>query len=219
MFNLIFFIVSVLTIAGGNFLGESYPVMTFEPSGDSFDVRGTIDSRTIEDLKTALADNPHIKTLRLINVPGSVDDENSLTQLSDFIQAQGLKTLVPSNGVVSSGGTDLALMGNVRVIEPGACIGIHSWATEEPIEGQTNGSKLPKSHSAHQLYLNFYHKVGVPEAFYWRTQEAAGPDEMYWMSPQEIIVFNLSHIRLSDDTQETIEQREQRCEARLKAGL
>lgn len=207
-----------LALAGCGGFDESYPVMTFEPSGHAFDVTGAIDALTIEDLQDALNDNPKIKTLRMVDVPGSVDDENSLLQLTEFMQKNALNTVVPSYGMVSSGGTDLTLMGKVRVIEPGACIGIHSWAVDEPIDGETDGSKLPRAHPVHQLYLSFYKKIGISPDFYWLTQEAAGPDGMHWMSPQEINAFHLSSVPVSEDTSETDAERQRRCDARADAG-
>lgn len=192
----------------------SYPETAFSPQSDGLRVEGVIDDTTLGSLQQGLRNNPQLDTLILQNVPGSADDEQSLTKLSRFIRGQGLTTRVPSDGVVASGGTDMVLMGATRIIEPGACIGVHTWAAGG-LFGDEAGSDLPRSDPAHQLYLTFYQEMGIPEAFYWYTLAAAGPDDVHWMSPEEINRYGLSTTPVPNSLNETAEQRRARCEQRI----
>lgn len=177
-------------------------------------VTGVIDAETEHSLRSAVATNPGTNRLVLRNIPGSVDDENSLTNLSRFVRENSLTTVVPADGVVASGGTDMALMGRNRVIEPGACIGVHTWAAGG-LFGFETGAELPRDDPAHQLYLKFYRDAGIDEDFYWFTLEAAGADDMYWMSEDEINRFRLSTVPVHGSPVETPEQRSRRCDYRL----
>ncbi len=175
---------------------------------------GVIDDRTLEVLDIATSVNPGINTIVLQNVPGSVDDEASLTVLSAYIRSNGFTTRVPSDGLVASGGTDMALMGRTRIIDPGACVGVHTWASGGLLGSET-GAELARDHPAHTIYLDFYRSVGIDESFYWYTLSAAGPDDVHWMSAEEINQFGLSSIPLPDDVFEDPEQRRIRCESRF----
>lgn len=193
---------------------SDYEEMEFVPSENGIEVSGVIDDRTLANLETVVKGNPSLKQLVLRKVPGSADDEASLTNLSRFIHSNGLTTIVPSNGVVASGGTDMALMGVTRIIESGACIGVHTWGAGG-LFSQETGADIPKDDAAHELYLSFYREVGIPEEFYWFTLNAAGPDEMHWMSAEEINRYGLSSVLVKAIPNETAEQRAQRCFARF----
>ena len=117
-------LILVLALASCAFL---IPKVEFRRSGDALVLEGVIDGRTLGDLKAALDENPGINRLVLQHIPGSADDENSLTSLASFIRASELTTVVPSDGAVASGGTDMLVMGKTRRIEPGACVGVHTW--------------------------------------------------------------------------------------------
>lgn len=188
---------------------DSYDPVTFTVDGEVLIVRGVIDESTPDALRAALEESPSATTLRLVSVPGSVDDETSLVKLTRIIRERELDTVVPANGSVASGGTDMALMGVRRIIEPGACIGVHSWGAED-----SAGTDFPPGDSEHQLYLDFYRQVGVPEAFYWFTLEAAGPEAIHWMSEEEINRFGLSSAPVTGTGDEPVSARNARCDLR-----
>lgn len=190
------------------------PETEFVPGTDGIDVSGVIDGRTLAGLESVVNSNPDLDRLILRNVPGSADDEASLTDLSRFIRSNGLTTHVPGDGVVASGGTDMVLMGVTRTIEPGACIGVHTWGAGGPF-GENTGAEVPKGDPAHELYLSFYKEVGIPEEFYWFTLSAAGPNDIHWMSAEEMNRYGLSTVPVKAIPGETAEQRAQRCLARL----
>ncbi|MBI1492922.1 COG3904 family protein [Halocynthiibacter styelae] len=201
--------VAALAVLSLSACGFGAGIETVQAS-DAVIVTGVIDAYTEEDLREAVKSNPSASKLVLQYVPGSSDDEASLTGLSRFVRGSGLTTIVPANGMVASGGTDLLTMGAVRIIEPGACIGVHTWAAGFNV----SGADLPRNAPEHELYLQFYRDMGIDEAFYWFTLEAAGPDEIHWMSDAEINRFKLSTTPLRSSVQETAEQRAARCEMR-----
>lgn len=203
-------VAAALSLSGCIGNGEEIEVVQ---RGDTLDVFGAIDADTVHTLRDALADAPEIKTLRLVNIPGSLDDEASLTDLAAFVKEKNLAIVVPSDGIVASGGTDMAVMSLDRVVENGACVGVHSWGGGG-VFSSTSGADVPRDDPQHQLYLDFYKTVDVPEEFYWFTLEAAGPEAIHWMSPEEINRFNLSKVPLDETISETAEERALRCDPR-----
>jgi len=181
--------------------------------GDTLDVVGVIDGGTVSTIREAVEAAPEVTTLRLINIPGSSDDEASLNALAAFIKQKNLAIIVPSEGMVASGGTDMAVMSTNRTIEQGACVGVHSWAAGG-IFGFEAASEMPRSAEEHTLYLDFYKTVDVPAEFYWFTLDAASPANIHWMSPAEINQFNLSVVKLDETVLETSQERAARCDLR-----
>lgn len=51
---------------------------------------------------------------------------------------------------------------------------------------------MPKTDPAHQDYLSYYADLGIPGAFYWFTLDAAGADEMHWMTASEVARFAMT---------------------------
>lgn len=191
-----------------------YPQVEVTTRGDQFALTGIIDETTLETIQEAVQSTPGISTISLQNVPGSANDAASLYALTRYIRAENLETIVPSDGIVASGGTDMALMGRRNVIEPGACVGVHSWAAGVFGLAVDTGADLPRDAPEHQLYLKFYDSIGINRDFYWFTLEVAGPDEVHWMTPAEINRFELSDVPVPTDG-ETVEQRNERCFGRL----
>ena len=109
----------------------------------------------------------------------------------------------------------MVVMGARRIIEPGACIGVHTWSAGFIVSDIIVGSELSRNDPEHELYLAFYREMGIDEDFYWFTLNAAGPDEAHWMSPEEINRFNLSTVPVRDTLRETPQQRQRRCDLRL----
>lgn len=206
------FLVPLIAVLG--LFSCGYPEAEFVSRGDTLDMTGVIDADTRDTLETALNAPTPITTIRLVNVPGSADDENSLRQLTQLIQTAGLTTTVPSNGMVASGGTDMLLMGRKRIIEPGACIGVHSWAAGYFGISSQNGADLPRDSEEHALYLEFYEQIGIDPAFYWFTLDVADANDMHWMSPEEINRFKLSSTPVAPDNLDA-NTRAERCWSRL----
>ena len=162
-----------------------YDPMQFEVEGTRIIATGDIDSTTQANFQKIFSDNPGIQTLELSFVGGSVDDDANL-RFAQFVRASGLKTHVPADGLIASGGTDLFLAGVARSIAPGACVGVHAWSG-----GQGSALDLPKDDAQHALYLRYYDSIGIARDFYWFTLAAAPAEGMHWMTVEEFARFQV----------------------------
>lgn len=191
----------------------SYQPLSVEVTKDSFIARGVIDETTPELLRDTIKQHSSVKNLVLQHVPGSVDDEANL-EIAREVRKAGLTTVVPYDGVVASGGTDLFLAGLERKIELGACLGVHSWAELRGNE-VVAGKDVPKSDPIHNLYLSYYKDMAIPTEFYWFTLDAAPVEDIYFVNNQEVNDFNMSSAPLRDLDRDNKKQRYERCIARL----
>ncbi len=165
---------------------EQYAPVSFTAVGNQIVASGTIDHTTLSAFEEVIDENPGIKTLVLQNIEGSVDDDANVV-FSRVVREEGFDTVVPSNGLVASGGTDLFLAGNRRILEPGACVGVHSWGG-----GGYIAAELPEDHPEHDRYLDYFDDIDVDPEFYWFTLDAASEDEMHWMTSAEANRFDMT---------------------------
>lgn len=159
--------------------------MQFEVIGDEMIAVGVIDGSTPGAFADAIAAHPDVTTLLLSFVPGSADDEANL-RLARDVRGRSLLTVVPAEGLVASGGTDLFLAGADREIDPGACLGVHSWSA-----GDFEGTDLPRDDPEHDRYLDYYAEIGIDGEFYWFTLEAAPAAGMYWMNAGDMAEYGM----------------------------
>jgi len=159
--------------------------LTFEVQGQSAIVRGGTDSHSHNLLKNFLRENPQVKTLILQNMPGT-QDMNTNRRIVLGIRSAGLGTHVPANGRIASGAVDWFISGSPRTIECGAMIGVHSW-------GSKTGERGDKTFYDAQLRTQryFLNKMGVDPDFYQFTRAAAGPDEIYWLTVEDMLRYKL----------------------------
>ena len=157
-----------------------------QQSYDTLYMKGVIYANTNKDIKKVLKKHPEVRTLVMIEVPGSIDDEVNL-EASKVIRTHGINTYIPENGMVASGGTDMFLAGVQRTAHITAKIGVHSWGG-----GSEKATDLPKDHEEHKKYLDYYKEVGIPAEFYWYTLEAAPADAIHWMLPHEIEQYQVT---------------------------
>lgn len=145
-------------------------------------VLGRVSSRRIE--KT-LKQNPQIDTLIIVRSNGSVYDEFNI-KIAEKLHKRGIVTKLLPFSKIASGAVDLFLAGTTRIIPEGARIGVHSWKNKagEAID-------LPTSHKGHNLFLDYYRKIGIDTSFYWYTVKAASYQDIYWLNEEEIDRFNL----------------------------
>ncbi|MFK7744837.1 MAG: alpha/beta hydrolase [Roseobacter sp.] len=151
-------------------------------------MNGEIDRSTPRKLSRALQRYPDAQWIALEYVPGSNDDEANL-QAARLVRQAGLSTIVLSDSLIASGGTDFFLAGVNRVVRPGACIGVHAWSDDSIA---TPASQLPRNHPEHSMYLQYYRELGVPDKFYWFTLQAASADGMHYMSQNELNAFGVA---------------------------
>jgi len=165
---------------------EQYTPVSFVAQGDQIIASGTIDHTTLAAFQEVIADNPQAQTLVLQYIEGSVDDDANVV-FSRVVHDEGFDTIVPSDGMVASGGTDLFLAGQQRILRPGACVGVHSWSGSGLI-----AANLPEDDPEHDRYLDYFEDIGVDEEFYWFTLDAAPAEEMHWMTAAEANKFNMT---------------------------
>lgn len=181
--------VSVTATAGCSLMLDGGDPLALTVKNGVFVASGTIGSDAPDTVRTALENNPNIKTIVFEHLPGSVDDEANLVA-SRIIHEAGMTTIVPAGGFIASGGTDMFLAGTTRQVEEGACIGVHSWA-EVGLFGQTSGNDVPKEDETHQEYVKFYEDIDIDPGFYWFTLNAADADDMHYVSQAEMAQYGM----------------------------
>ncbi|MEL6183956.1 MAG: alpha/beta hydrolase [Myxococcota bacterium] len=162
---------------------------TFRVDGTRLVVRGVYVDATSAELFRLLDANPGVRTLVLANMGGSdVSMEGNLVGGRE-VRRRGLGTCVPAGGLVASGGSDFLLSGQQRAVFAGGRVGVHSWAGDDGNGMEVVATQFPRDSDQHLPFLSYYRDIGIADAFYWFTLEAAPPDGMYFMSRQEMTQF------------------------------
>ena len=169
----------------GDFAEPADERLVMEVRGDLLFARGVVNGDSQRETVALLNESPSVRTLVLTWVPGSADDETNLA-MARMLRHAGMTTYLPREAMVASGGTDLLLSGARRIVECDVQVGVHSWAGGRWIFGLVNGDELPRDDPEHRSYLDYYRDIGISEAFYWFTLEAAPPDSIHWMTDDEI---------------------------------
>jgi len=171
----------------------------FTVYGNKAYMNGEINSDIVAQLNTMTAANPQVDTIVMVQVPGSRDDEANL-KASLLVRSKNLKTMLPAEAMIASGGTDFFLAGVERIVDPSARIGVHSWADGNGTEGKD----LPASHPEHQSYLTYYNKIGIDPNFYWYTLNAASANDIHWMSAAEIAKYDIATREMTANEQANV---------------
>ena len=182
----IFAILGALALSGFTALQE--PFATFYVEGDTAYMKGEIGEPTLGVVTVLLKDNPDLKTIVMNNVPGSDDDETNL-RASLLVHERELTTYIPADGMIASGGVDFFLAGKERMVEEGACVGVHAWQDDDD---PTPAAELPRNHPGHWMFLDYFRKIGMNEEFYWYTLQAAPAEGMYWMTAEELLRYGVA---------------------------
>lgn len=155
------------------------------------EVDGVIDFDSPRQFSALLARYPGVHVLRLVDCPGTEDDDANLA-LARMVRARGMDTHVPSGGSVRSGGVELFLAGIRRTAENGAEFGVHSWQDEDGLEA----ADAPADDPIHQAYLGYYREVGLSaetaREFYAFTNQTRF-DDIRWMTPAELARFHITN--------------------------
>jgi hypothetical protein len=171
----------------GQSLGSYGPFRVVD--GQTIVMDGAVDSATPRQFKTLLAAHPGVKMLKMVDCPGSEDDDANLL-LARMVHKAGIATHVPSNGSIRSGAIELFLAGKERTSAPGAQFGVHSWQDDTGREARD----YAEDDAVHTPYLSFYREVGfTPErakAFYAFTN-AASFSSIHYMTPDELSRFGV----------------------------
>ncbi len=156
----------------------------FEVKGSTAFMSGVIGPGTPASVLRLVFEHPGVRTIEMTECPGSMDDDSNI-RAARYVRQHGFTTILRSNSMVASGGTDFFLAGKKRIVEKGARIGIHSWGS-----GDFEAKEVPRDDPQHQLYLKYYEEMGIPTSFYWRTLEAAPANDIHWMTEKELAEFN-----------------------------
>jgi hypothetical protein len=159
--------------------------LRFDVRGNSAYVFGTTDSNSHNLVKNFVRDNPQVDTLILQGMPGTIDMNTNRRVVMD-IRAAGLATHVPADGRIASGAVDWFIAGRPRTIECGAMIGVHSW-------GSPTGERADKTFFDAQRGTQraFLSKMSVDPDFYEFTRSAAGPNDIHWLTVEEMLRYRL----------------------------
>lgn len=147
---------------------------------------GVIDDRITNRVSTLLSQR-NIKTVVIVNVPGSNDD-NSNTAAALRIRQAGINTHILNGGAIESGGVDFFLAGKGRSVSQNFNIGVHSWAG-----GGTSGFQLQndRNNNNHRVpFLNYYRSIGIQDAFYFFTITFR-PETMHYMTVAELNTYGV----------------------------
>lgn len=149
---------------------------------------GYTDDRSVGVVRKLLKKNPQVDTLVLKEMSGTKDGDRNII-LARNIRKRGLNTHLEQNSMIASGAVDLFIAGTRRTMECGALIGVHSWSIGETIRispGDMGGDSRQKYHE------KFLRDMGIDPAFYAFTRAAAEPEDIHYMSVEEINRFGLT---------------------------
>ncbi|GAB3486311.1 COG3904 family protein [Marinomonas epiphytica] len=187
-------LISMLNACSAPLSKESLTEDRFPAQGVTFEVEdnvafmsGILDSNLVEDLRGLLLAHPNVTDLVLVDVPGSLDQQETM-EAARLIRRLELNTHIARTGYVLSGGVDLFLGGVERTIGAGAGVGVHAWSDGSNVEAKEVNIADP----VHATYVNFYLEMGVPESFYWFSLVAAPESRVYFLSPEEVYEYKMA---------------------------
>lgn len=126
------------------------------------------DEQTPAQFAAMLRAYPQIRTLALVECPGTYEDRANL-RLGRMIRAAGLVVHVPAGGSVRSGGVELVLAGLELRIDDGAEFAVHAWEDEDGLQATDYAADAPEN----AKYLTYYREMGLSpqqaSAFYAMT--------------------------------------------------
>ena len=161
---------------------------TFEVEGNIAYMEGDLGEPTPGAIVRLFQRNPDVDTIVMEYVPGSEDDESNV-RAAKMVHQRNITTAVPADGLISSGGVDFFLAGRTRIVQNGACVGVHSWSDDDQPRAPKD---LPRDHPDHKVFLNYYNEIGISDEFYWFTLNAAPADGMHWMSTAEMLQYGVA---------------------------
>ncbi|KPN64890.1 hypothetical protein AKJ29_06600 [Aliiroseovarius crassostreae] len=157
----------------------------FQVEGTTLLMTGEINSKTLDQFEDIYRQNPQIRTLVELDVPGSLDDDTMIA-LAYRVRELGLNTHLRATSEIYSGGVDLFLAGIQRSIESGAIIGVHSWS-----DGRRDAYEYPRDAPEHEQNRRYIEDMLGSDEFYWFTIYAAPANGIHVMTEVEIQRFDL----------------------------
>ncbi len=151
---------------------------------------GGTDDRSVAAVKKLMQDHPYVDTLVFKKMPGTSDADMNL-RLARDIRRRGLNTHIESNSMIASGAVDLFLAGKQRTMECGALIGVHSWSVSGARSTIRISPQDMGTDRRQKYHEDFLTDMGIDPAFYAFTRAAAEPENIHYMSMDEIRRFDL----------------------------
>lgn len=183
---------------------------------------GVIGNTTPAVVQNLINNYPKVTTIVMHLVPGSMDDDSNL-KASKALKNKGYKMYLPPVNAhaqvsfIASGGVDMFLSGNVRVIDQGAEVGVHSWS-----DGTNAATDFPVGHANHQPYINYYILMGFSEqdakAFYYFTINAAPPSGIHNMTEAELEQYKLRTCKYASTPTYKVTQHQNQLKANLSGA-
>jgi len=152
---------------------------------------GFTDDRSLGVVRDLIKENSQVDTLVLKKMSGTRDSARNIILARD-IRKRGLKTHLDRNSVIASGAVDLFLAGTRRTMDCGALIGVHSWSISGSNENVRISPKDIGYDRSQKYHESFLRDMGIDPSFYTFTREAAEPEDMHYMSVEEINRFGLT---------------------------
>ncbi len=150
---------------------------------------GDIKTKTLTNFNKLQEKYPNIKTIKIKNCGGSLDDTANL-KMSEKVHNSGINIHLMDNAEIASGGVDFFLAGIKRTRGNKTKIGVHSWGGD----GES-ATDYPKGHKYHLPYIKYYKSVGMSqqqaEDFYYFTIYSAPANGIHWMTEAEIKKYNM----------------------------
>ncbi len=176
-----------------------YGIFTVNDDGVTATVKGGIVDATLNDFKKLLSNFPNLKTLNMVDVPGSSvsGDKNtdSALELGRLVYKNNINTHLVDNGFVASGGTDLLASGKKVSVGKNTKIGVHSWGGG--LEGNPDATawdiRDDENHIEHQKYLHYFQDIGFSaqkaKDFYFFTIRSVKADDVHYMTTEEVNMY------------------------------
>jgi len=161
----------------------------FRVEGSNAYLTGDLGTRTYRQLKDLIAAHPDLDTLVFEEVPGSVNDAVNV-HTGRLVRKAGLTTRIEATGMAASGGVDLFLAGQRRIVQEGARLGVHSWCC---LKGKP-ANQISPSHRGHDSLVAYSTEMlgAVGRGFYFFTLKAAPFDGIHWMTTEEILQWRVA---------------------------
>lgn len=145
---------------------------------------GVTDQQSPAQFRAMLRDFPQLRTLVLVECPGTDHDIANLA-VGRMIRGARIETYVPAHGSVRSGAVELFLAGERRRIDDGAEFAVHSWRDTRGREAGDFGA----DEGANATYLAYYREMGMSarqaRAFYDMTNSVPHADAR-WLTAQDM---------------------------------
>ena len=161
------------------------PNLSIRVSGDTAFVDGITSGRDQGAVRALLREHPQVRRLVLGDMPGTRDVVSNY-RLGRTIREAGLATELLETSRIASGAVDLFLAGTTRRVACGARIGVHSWGGAG-FDAQDVGWDTLRAMSR-----DYIADMGVDPDFYDFRTQAAGIEDIHWLTDAQIARFNVT---------------------------